>query len=297
MGVAGWEGPSTARIVLGEALGTYLMVALGTGAVATAVLTDMLPSLWQIATVWGIAVTLAIFAVRGLSGAHLNPAVTLALAVFWKDVKPVRLLAYWSGQMTGAVLAGLTVLGIFGSKLREFEAMHGLERGGPGSELSAMVFGEYFPNPGMYGAGDDVRQIISPLGAAGVEAVGTAILVFVIFLLTAKAVASPSRQLATPFLIGLTVALLIYAFAPLTQAGWNPARDFGPRVVAFFAGWGSVAIPGPNNGFWVYILGPFAGGLAGAGAYGIGRWLRQSLPSGSARATYGKNPGAEETSP
>ena len=70
-----------------------------------------------------------------------------------------------------------------------------------------------------------------------------------------------------PFFIGFTVAVLICLFAPITQAGWNPARDFGPRLVAWMAGFGSVAIPGPRGGFWIYIVGPFAGALTGAFIY------------------------------
>ena len=64
-----------------------------------------------------------------------------------------------------------------------------------------------------------------------------------------------------PGLIGFTVAMNLALYAPLTQAGWNPARDFGPRIVAYFAGWGNIAIPGPKGGFWIYILGPYIGGI------------------------------------
>ena len=133
-----------------------------------------------------------------------------------------------------------------------------------------MVFGESFPGPAGFpesvqpgGAG---RDLVSPLRAAGVEAFGTGVLVFVIFALT-DGRRAPAGGAMTPLLIGFTVAVLISLFAPITQAGWNPARDLGPRLVAFAAGWGEVAIPGPHNGFWVYILGPLAGGLVGAAVY------------------------------
>jgi glycerol uptake facilitator-like aquaporin len=59
------------------------------------------------------------------------------------------------------------------------------------------------------------------------------------------------------------VASLIGLFAPITQAGWNPARDFGPRLVAYALGWGTIAIPGPSGGFWVYLVGPLLGGPIG----------------------------------
>ncbi len=130
-----------------------------------------------------------------------------------------------------------------------------------------MVFGEYFPNPDIIGTGEAAQSLISPVGAAFIEGFGTAILVLIIFALTDRRNAViPTRNL-TPVLIGFTVAVLISVFAPLTQAGWNPARDFGPRIVAYFAGWGSVAIPGPSSGFWVYIVGPLIGGPLGAAVH------------------------------
>merc|ERR1719410_989631 len=71
------------------------------------------------------------------------------------------------------------------------------------------------------------------------------------------------RKPMIPWIIGFTVASLISLFAPLTQAGWNPARDFGPRIVAALAGYGRIAIPGPRNGFWIYIVGPMIGAPIG----------------------------------
>eukprot|EP00731_Ephydatia_muelleri_P014148 Em0007g1458a len=76
--------------------------------------------------------------------------------------------------------------------------------------------------------------------------------------------ASKKQRWPVPVLIGLTVAVIIALYAPLTQAGLNPARDFGPRLFALMAGWGGVAIPGPRNGSWVYIVGPIIGGPSGA---------------------------------
>ena len=100
-----------------------------------------------------------------------------------------------------------------------------------------------------------------------VEAFGTAILVLMIFSLVDRHNAAlPTKHLA-PFFIGFTVAALISLFAPLTQAGWNPARDFGPRIVAYLAGWDAIAIPGPWSGFWVYIVGPLIGGPIGAAVH------------------------------
>ena len=130
-----------------------------------------------------------------------------------------------------------------------------------------MVFGEYFPNPAIFGTDQAAQSLISSLGAAVVEAFGTAILLLVIFALVDRRNASLPTKYLSPFFIGFTVSVLISLFAPLTQAGWNPARDVGPRVVAFFAGWQDIAIPGPSRGFWAYIAGPLVGGPVGAAIY------------------------------
>jgi glycerol uptake facilitator protein len=256
--------PPLRRALLGEVLGTYLLVLFGTGAVAAAVLTGAQVGLWQVAVVWGIGVTLAIYTSAALSGAHLNPAVSLAFALLRRaEFPPARLLPYAAAQLVGASLAGATVAALFWPVLLRFEAREGLVRGQPGSERAAMIFGQYFPNPALFGTDAAARALVSPLQAVLVEAFGTAVLVLVIFALTARRnTAAPAANL-TPCLIGCTVAALISLFAPLTQAGWNPARDLGPRLVAFSLGWGPIAIPGPDGGFWVYLVGPLVGGPCG----------------------------------
>ena len=256
--------PNMSSAMAGEVIGTYLLVLFGTGSVASAVLSGAQVGLWQVAAVWGFGVTLAIYVSAGLSGAHLNPAVSLSMALLRPaDFPAGRLLPYVGAQLAGAVLAGGTVAALFAPLLRRFEAAREIVRGAPGSELSAMVFGEYFPNPAMFGTDAAARALVSPWQAALVEGFGTAVLVLVIFALTSPRNADrPGANLA-PFFIGFTVAVLISLFAPLTQAGWNPARDFGPRLVAFTLGWGSIAIPGPEGGFWAYIVGPLVGGPLG----------------------------------
>jgi glycerol uptake facilitator protein len=258
------------RALAGEILGTYLLVLFGTGSVAAAVLTSAQVGLWQVAVVWGFGVTIAIYASATLSGAHLNPAVSLAFALLRRHhFPPARLLPYIGAQLVGAMLGSATVAALFWPFLLRFEATRGIVRGTPGSELSAMVFGEYFPNPAMFGTDEAARALISPWQAACVEGFGTAVLVLVIFALTTPSNrAAPSANLV-PFFIGFTVAVLISLFAPITQAGWNPARDFGPRVVAYFLGWGPIAIPGPASGFWAYIVGPLIGGPLGGLAWQV----------------------------
>lgn len=146
-----------------------------------------------------------------------------------------------------------------------------------------MMFGEYFPNPGVYGPRADSASLVAPWAAALFEGVGTALLGFVIFALVDKNnTALPSKHLA-PVFIGGTVAIIISVSAPITQAGLNPARDFGQRIIAYIAGWKKIAIPGPDNGFWVYIIGPLVGAPFRAFLYDllIRRGQHQEIPAGS----------------
>ncbi len=266
------------RALIAEAIGTFLLVLFGTGVVAAAVITGAQVGLWQVAVVWGFGVTLAIYTTAAISGAHLNPAISLAFAIFRRNEFPFsRMFPYWGAQLLGATAAGLTVLIAFAPFIERFEQMNGYIRGMPGSQHSAMIFGEYFPDANMIGTSEEVRAMMSAPMAAAIEGLGTAILALIIFsLVDRRNAALPNKGLA-PFFIGFTVAVLISVFAPLTQAGWNPARDFGPRIVAFFAGWGSIAIPGPSGGFWAYIVGPLVGAPIGAAVHEL--LLKPGLPS------------------
>lgn len=256
--------------MLGELMGSFMLVFFGTGVVAVSVLTGAHQGLWQVATVWGFAIGLSIYAVGAVSGAHLNPAVTVAMAVFRGREFPWRkVLPYIGAQTVGGMLASALLLGMFSGTCARYEAEKGITRGQPGSQLSAMWFGEYFPNPAVYGVGDKAYEQVSVLGGFAGEMVGTALLVFFIMALTDKCnVLAPLESKLHPFLIGFAVACIISIIAPLTQAGLNPMRDFAPRLVSYFAGWGAIAIPGPRGcEWWVYILAPLVGGLLGALVY------------------------------
>ena len=246
-----------AREFLGELLGTFILVLFGCGAVAVSVLFGSLQGLLQVALVWGIGVTLAIYLTRHLSCAHLNPAVSLSM-VFGKRMVLRKLPAYLGGQFSGALLAGLAIYLLFAPSITAFEAAHHMIRGSQQSIQLAMMFGEYYPNPGT-------AAVVSLPLAMAAEAFGTFLLVLMIFALTEGCnVGRPDDALA-PVFIGLTVSLIICLIAPLTQAGLNPARDFGPRIVAWLAGWGSAAFPDQVGGFFfVYIAAPIGGALLAA---------------------------------
>lgn len=253
---------------LAEAIGTGFIVIFGVGSVCCAVLTGALQGLLQVALVWAIAVALAIYATGAVSGAHLNPAVSLALAAWRPEAFPRRkLVPYVAAQMAGAVAAGCINLAVFGELFDRFDAKRGCRRGEPCSVFSAMAFGEYAPNPGAFGAdwANGAPDFAGPHVVLLVEAWGTFVLMYLILALTNPAAEVPKA--AQPPLIGLAVAALIACYAPITQAGWNPARDLGPRLVAWAAGYGKVALPGPRSDFWAYVVGPCLGALCAVPVY------------------------------
>jgi glycerol uptake facilitator protein len=251
---------------VGEFAGTFLLVFFGCGRVAAAVLTGSLSGVFQVAVVWGLGIATAIYLTGGLSGAHMNPAVTLSLAT--AERLPWRLVSgYVLMQVLGAFSASAALYAVFGGALRAFESANHIIRGAPGSEASAMIFGEFFPNPGGRPLVLTTSPIVSPVGAFSAEALGTAILVLVVLCVTDTR--NPSRPGAlTAVTIGLTITLLISLLAPLTMAGFNPARDFGPRLFSAMAGWGRLVFTVNGPGWLVvYIVGPLAGGQLGCLVY------------------------------
>lgn len=245
------------REFVGELIGTFILVLFGCGSVAVTVLFGAHHGLYQVAMAWGIGVTLAIYATRHLSCAHLNPAVSLAMLLGGR-MSASRLPVYICAQMIGAFLAAAVLYVLFSSSIASYEAMHGIVRGASGSEQTGMIFGEYYPNPGAASIAS-----VSCINAFVAEAFGTFILILMIFALTEGCnIGRPNQELA-PFFIGLTVTSIICLLAPLTQAGLNPARDLSPRLFAWMAGWREAAFPDKQYGFIiVYVFGPILGGAA-----------------------------------
>ena len=145
------RSPGVALPMAAEAFGTFLLVFLGCGAVHTAVLLGSQSGLWQVAIVWGLAIMLAVFAVGAISGAHINPAITIALAAWglhpWR-----RVLPYVVAQMLGAFAAAAVLFTLFSGFIAAKEQDKGVARGEPGSIVTAMCYGEYYPNPGPIAA-------------------------------------------------------------------------------------------------------------------------------------------------
>lgn len=225
---------------LGELVGTFVLVFIGCGSVGWAIFIDPLV-LWQIAIIWGVGVALAIYSSMALSHAHLNPAVSLGF-LFNKELKLNQLPAYLSGQFAGAFIAALALYFCFESYFVTKDIQ------------SAMMFGEYFPNPGNHNL-----KVLSLAEAFAFEALGTFLLMFGILLIVGLKL--KYKKILNPLLIGVLLAVLIYFIAPYTQAGFNPARDFSPRLLSTLFGW-DVNITFSGMGWLiVYMLAPITGAL------------------------------------
>lgn len=235
---------------VGEIIGTFLMCFLGIGSVCTAALYQAHTGPFQVGVVWGVAIALGIYATRNLSCAHFNPAVTFAMCISkrcsWKNF-PVYIL----GQFIGAILAASALWIFFADSVRENLAAANLTM--DIATPASSIWCEVFPNT--------ANGVISMPVAAFAEALGVFILVMIIFSMTEGCnVGRPSDDLF-PLFIGLTVTVLICTIGPMTDAGLNPARDLGPRVVGWFVGWKNIAFS--TDAFIVYTIAPLIGaGLA-----------------------------------
>lgn len=242
-----------------EVVGTFIIVAFGDGSVAQAVGGGSgLGNHNSIAWAWGIGVALGIFAAGRISGAHLNPAVTLSLAVFrkfsWR-----RVLPYMGAQVVGAFCAALLVWWDYASILDKVDPHHTVKTG--------IVFAT---QPG------NGTLPVSVLGAFRDQIIGTALLLFIIFvILDDRLFAVPLGNLS-PLIIGLIVVVIGFAFGSDAGYAINPARDLGPRAAEYLVGYEHAWMDRYGSYyFWVPIAGPLIGGLVGGGLYEllVGRYL------------------------
>ncbi|WNW13723.1 MIP/aquaporin family protein [Pseudomonas sp. DTU_2021_1001937_2_SI_NGA_ILE_001] len=247
--------PSLAGQCTAEFLGTALMLFFGTGCVAALKVAGASFGLWEISIIWGMAVSMSIYLSAGVSGAHLNPAVSIALSLF-AGFEKKKLPFYIASQIAGAFCgAGLVYL-LYVNLFFDFEQAHQMVRGTAKSLELASVFSTY-PNPAI-----SVGQ------AFLVEVVITAVLMAVIMALADDKNGLPRGALA-PLLIGLLVAVIGSAMGPLTGFAMNPARDLGPKIMTFLAGWGDIAFTGGRDipYFLIPIFAPIIGASLGAGCY------------------------------
>jgi glycerol uptake facilitator protein len=244
-----------------EFAGTMILILFGVGVVAQ-VAAGGIGDHDSIAWAWGLGVTLGVYVAGRISGAHLNPAVTVALAVFkgfsWRKVAPYSL-----AQILGAFVAALLV------RWNYTEVLHATDPG-----LTIKTQGVFSTLPG------NGTLPVDEWGALRDQVIGTAILLFLILAITDVAGTPPGANLA-PFIIGLIVVAIGMAWG--TNAGYaiNPARDLGPRLASFFTGYGGAFRD--QTGylyFWIPIVGPLVGGVLGAALYQglVGRFLPTAEP-------------------
>lgn len=240
---------------LAEFIGTALIIIFGAGVVAALVLTNASFGQWEISIVWGLGVSMAIYVAGGISGAHLNPAVTIALTVF-QGFPHHKIIPFIAAQLAGAFTGALLVYGLYQPLLAEFHTVQNITMGSVESLATAGIFSTY------------ALPQLSNSHAFMVEAFITALLMGIILALGDDRNGAPKGALPA-LLIGLLIAVIGCAFGPLTGFAMNPARDFGPRLFTFLAGWGDVVMTGarPNAYFWVPILGPIVGANIGAFVY------------------------------
>jgi glycerol uptake facilitator protein len=240
---------------IAEFLGTALLIFFGTGCVAALKLGGADLGLWEISIIWGVGVSMGVYLAAGVSGAHLNPAVSIALWLFGTFERN-KVPAYILAQTAGAFCAAALVYGLYSSLFFDFEQAQQITRGSVASLQLASVFSTY-PHPSL-----SIGQ------AFLVEVVITAILLGMIMALTDDGNGLPRGPLA-PLLIGLLIAVIGGAMGPLTGFAMNPARDFGPKLMTYFAGWGEVSFTGGRDipYFLVPLLAPVLGACIGAAGY------------------------------
>ncbi|MDH6196047.1 glycerol uptake facilitator protein [Mycobacterium frederiksbergense] len=262
------EGPSWRAAYIGEALGTYLILLLGCSGVAVALLYGQVVDLIAMGIVWGSAVAVAVWATVALSGAHLNPAVTLAFALAgkhpWRQVVP-----FFLSQILGAFLGAATVMLFFGAAIGKWMQHEGISAGAPGSERAAMILVPFSPNPAIVGFGEDAYDAVPVWRGFAVEFVVTALLILVVLIVTHQRTSNNLPAWALPISIGAFILMATVVAGALTMTSLNPARDLGPRLVLALMDYESIAFPGPRGGLsmLITVAAPVLGGLFMGVAY------------------------------
>ncbi len=260
--------PPLRHAMIGEFLGTALLILLGNGVVASVALLGKQGDWIVITTGWAFGVTLAVYLCGRLSGGHINPAVTLALAVRG-DFPWSRLVPYWAAQVAGAFVAALLVYVDYAEAFQAFEQTHNITV--RGSMEGGKLLGPFAGGAGVFATYPLFDNLARNLFS---EFLGTAVLMMGVRALTDPRNAFP-RAYLQPVLIGVVVWAIGLSLGGLTGYAINPARDFGPRLATYLLGWGPAVFQSHGGYFWVPIVGPLVGGVCGTYLYdfAIGRNL------------------------
>jgi glycerol kinase len=270
--LTGWKTKKEARPMkkalvgelIAEAVAVCMIIAIGDSVACMFSLYDPNPyggSYWGVCITWGLAVTLAIYTTASVSGCHANPAVTLALAIFRK-FSWAKVLPYSVAQVIGGIAGAAIVYALFNPVIDLFNQTHHLTRAAGGAA------GVFFTHTGTG---------ITPMHAFSDEIILTAILNFGIFAITEQYNEQAPGANSGALMIGFLVAAIGASMGYLEAWAINPARDLGPRLFAFAAGWGPSALPSPDNFWWIPIVAPLLGGVVGGGLYqGL---IHQFLPA------------------
>ncbi|RUS78459.1 hypothetical protein EGW08_013782 [Elysia chlorotica] len=240
---------------LAEFLGTATLMVFGIGSVAQFVLSEgKTGTPDQIRWSWGLGVTFGVYVAGGISGGHLNPAVTLTLCLF-KRVPWAKLLPYWLGQYLGSFIAACLVYLVYYDALGEF-------KGGNQTLETAGIFSTY------------PQDYLSVANGLGDQIFGTAVLMLLVLAITDQNNMAPSKGYV-PVLVGLVVVVIGMTFSQNCGYAINPARDLSPRLFTLVAGWGKKVFSVNNyKWFWIPILGPHIGAVLGGGIYELCIGLR-----------------------
>ncbi|XP_060116057.1 aquaporin-9 [Heteronotia binoei] len=247
---------------LSEFLGTFVMVTLGLGCVAQSVLSrGELGGAPVISVGFAMAVTIAIYVAGGVSGGHINPAVSFAMCITGK-MPWAKFPVYVLTQFLGAFVGAAAVFGINYDALMFYTGGNLTVTGHTGT---AHIFATY---PAEY---------LSTTNGFADQVISTAFLLLGVFaIFDAENLGVPKGL--EPIGVGLLIILLTSAMAMNSGCAMNPARDLSPRLFTFLAGWGPEVFTAGNHWWWVPVVGPMVGAGFGAAIYMLFIELHHSQP-------------------
>jgi len=243
---------SLVREFFAELLGTFVLIVLGDGAVAQMVLTEKsLATYLSVNFGYAMAVAFGVYVSGGVSGGHINPAVTLVMAVIGR-LKWIKVPVYMAGQYLGAFLGSAVVFGVYHDLIEEVGKGKLLVTG---DGATAGIWATY-----------PYSKDISAGTLLGDQIVGTALLLLFVMALTDSNNSAPSKGFV-PLLVGLAVLAIGLSFGVNAGYAINPARDLGPRLFTLAAGYGTATFTSFNSYFWIPIVGPHLGAFIGVFVY------------------------------